>query len=208
MKLTGRISVSHGLARVSWNPRCKRVGALSGGGGGPGALQPAAVAQLLVDSHDKIPSSCVRLALSRAAPFTQMLSLWAPRIRTACAHRVAAPLCCSLGSVMLEAAFSGIVLKETDNRVLWSICRTLSGLGSTQGPVPVSPTSSDPSRLYPETWLPMSSYQDFLQVPVAREDRSYRTVYSLFHKTVSETKFRILRILRVQNPFLWEKYKR
>uniref|UniRef100_A0A3B3QV81 Poly [ADP-ribose] polymerase n=1 Tax=Paramormyrops kingsleyae TaxID=1676925 RepID=A0A3B3QV81_9TELE len=86
--------------------------------------------------------------------------------------------------------------------------QTLSGLGSTQGPVPVSPTSPDPSRLYPETWLPMSSYQDFLQVPVAREDRSYRTVYSLFHKTVSETKFRILRILRVQNPFLWEKYKR
>ncbi|XP_048837682.1 protein mono-ADP-ribosyltransferase TIPARP [Brienomyrus brachyistius] len=86
--------------------------------------------------------------------------------------------------------------------------QTLSGLASMQGSVPVSPTSSDPSRLYPETWLPMSSFQDFLQVPVAREDRSYRTVYSLFHKTVSETKFRILRILRVQNPFLWEKYKR
>ncbi|KAG7226106.1 hypothetical protein INR49_018717 [Caranx melampygus] len=50
--------------------------------------------------------------------------------------------------------------------------------------------------------------RDFLQVPVSREDRSYRTVYSLFHKTVSETKFRIIKILRVQNPFLWEKYKR
>lgn len=50
--------------------------------------------------------------------------------------------------------------------------------------------------------------QDFLQVPVSREDRSYRTVYSLFHKTVSETKFRIIKIQRVQNPFLWEKYKR
>ncbi|KAJ3591021.1 hypothetical protein NHX12_008968 [Muraenolepis orangiensis] len=58
------------------------------------------------------------------------------------------------------------------------------------------------------TWLPMASSQDFLQVPVSREDRSFRTVYSLFHKTVSETKFRILKILRVQNPFLWEKYKR
>jgi hypothetical protein len=54
----------------------------------------------------------------------------------------------------------------------------------------------------------MATSQDFLQVPVSREDRSYRTVYSLFHKTVSETKFRILKILRVQNPFLWEKYKR
>lgn len=54
----------------------------------------------------------------------------------------------------------------------------------------------------------MTMTQDFLQVPVSREDRSYRTVYSLFHKTVSETKFRIIRIQRVQNPFLWEKYKR
>uniref|UniRef100_A0A8D3BFN3 TCDD inducible poly(ADP-ribose) polymerase n=1 Tax=Scophthalmus maximus TaxID=52904 RepID=A0A8D3BFN3_SCOMX len=63
-------------------------------------------------------------------------------------------------------------------------------------------------RLFPETWLPMMMNQDFLQVPVSREDRSYRTVYSLFHKTVSETKFRIIKIQRVQNPFLWEKYKR
>lgn len=54
----------------------------------------------------------------------------------------------------------------------------------------------------------MNNCQDFMRVPVSRDDRSYRTVYSLFHKTVSETKFRILKILRVQNPFLWEKYKR
>ncbi|XP_058490904.1 protein mono-ADP-ribosyltransferase TIPARP [Solea solea] len=73
---------------------------------------------------------------------------------------------------------------------------------------PLSPTITNPPSLFPETWLPMMSNQDFLQVPVSREDRSYRTVYSLFHKTVSETKFRILKILRVQNPFLWEKYKR
>ncbi|KAM4627343.1 protein mono-ADP-ribosyltransferase TIPARP isoform 1-T2 [Polymixia lowei] len=73
---------------------------------------------------------------------------------------------------------------------------------------PLSPTSTHPPSLFPETWLPMTTSQDFLQVPVSRDDRSYRTVYSLFHKTVSETKFRILKILRVQNPFLWEKYKR
>ncbi|KFQ24862.1 TCDD-inducible poly [ADP-ribose] polymerase, partial [Mesitornis unicolor] len=45
-------------------------------------------------------------------------------------------------------------------------------------------------------------------VPVAKEDRSYRTIYNLFHKTVPETKYKILKILRVQNQFLWEKYKR
>ncbi|XP_056139533.1 protein mono-ADP-ribosyltransferase TIPARP [Lampris incognitus] len=73
---------------------------------------------------------------------------------------------------------------------------------------PLSPTSTNSPSLFPETWLPMTTNQDFLQVPVSRDDRSYRTVYSLFHKTVSETKFRILKILRVQNPFLWEKYKR
>ncbi|XP_077397507.1 protein mono-ADP-ribosyltransferase TIPARP [Festucalex cinctus] len=73
---------------------------------------------------------------------------------------------------------------------------------------PLSPTTTNPPSLFPETWLPMAASQDFLQVPVSRDDRSYRTVYSLFHKTVAETKFRIIKILRVQNPFLWEKYKR
>ncbi|KAJ8357821.1 hypothetical protein SKAU_G00206150 [Synaphobranchus kaupii] len=74
--------------------------------------------------------------------------------------------------------------------------------------LPALPTTPAPARLFPETWLPMGPCQDFLQVPVAPEDRSYRTVYSLFHRTVSETRFRIVRILRVQNSFLWEKYKR
>ncbi|KAA8593914.1 hypothetical protein FQN60_004748 [Etheostoma spectabile] len=100
--------------------------------------------------------------------------------------------------------------------------QTLSGLSSSPLPCsasssssmdlsvshPLSPTTINPASLFPETWLPMTMSQDFLQVPVSREDRSYRTVYSLFHKTVSETKFRILKIQRVQNPFLWEKYKR
>uniref|UniRef100_A0A8C9ZUD0 TCDD inducible poly(ADP-ribose) polymerase n=1 Tax=Sander lucioperca TaxID=283035 RepID=A0A8C9ZUD0_SANLU len=99
--------------------------------------------------------------------------------------------------------------------------QTLSGISSSPLPCssssssmdlsvshPLSPTTINPPSLFPETWLPMTMSQDFLQVPVSREDRSYRTVYSLFHKTVSETKFRILKIQRVQNPFLWEKYKR
>ncbi|KAA0714841.1 TCDD-inducible poly [ADP-ribose] polymerase [Triplophysa tibetana] len=93
--------------------------------------------------------------------------------------------------------------------------QTLGGLSSAfltslenSGNQPLSPAPVAPSRVYPETWLNMTTSQDFLQVPVSRDDRSYRTVYGLFHKTVSETKFRILKILRVQNPFLWEKYKR
>ncbi|KAL2096505.1 hypothetical protein ACEWY4_008653 [Coilia grayii] len=88
--------------------------------------------------------------------------------------------------------------------------QTLGGLSSLESStaLPLSPTSVLPPKVFPETWLPMSPSLDFLQVPVSREDRSYRTVYSLFHKTVSETRFRILKIMRVQNPFLWEKYKR
>lgn len=88
--------------------------------------------------------------------------------------------------------------------------QTLGGFCTLEvvGPQPLSPTATSGPRLFPETWVLMSPEQDFMQVPVSREDRSYRTVYNLFHKTVSETKFRILKILRVQNPFLWEKYKR
>lgn len=97
-------------------------------------------------------------------------------------------------------------------------CRTLCGLSSSSvsssSVGPSSPTlfpttgSAHLPSLFPETWLPMPVTQDFLQVAVSREDRSYRTIYSLFHKTVSETKYRIIKIQRVQNPFLWEKYKR
>ncbi|XP_069752986.1 protein mono-ADP-ribosyltransferase TIPARP isoform X1 [Narcine bancroftii] len=70
------------------------------------------------------------------------------------------------------------------------------------------PAMTPPSKVYPETWISMELLEDFIQVPVSIEDKSYRTVYNLFHKTVPETKFRILNILRVQNPYLWEKYKR
>ncbi|NWH67284.1 PARPT polymerase, partial [Geococcyx californianus] len=72
----------------------------------------------------------------------------------------------------------------------------------------LSPTAVTSPNFYPETWVSMDPSQDFIQVPVLKEDKSYRTIYNLFHKTVPETKYRILKILRVQNQFLWEKYKR
>ncbi|KAK6478673.1 protein mono-ADP-ribosyltransferase TIPARP-like [Huso huso] len=97
--------------------------------------------------------------------------------------------------------------------MLMPYLQTLSGLSlpisppsGTASSEPLSPTTS--LKIYPETWILMDSFQDFMQVPVSKEDKSYRTVYSLFHKTVSETKFKIMKITRVQNPFLWEKYKR
>ncbi|XP_054022528.1 protein mono-ADP-ribosyltransferase TIPARP [Dryobates pubescens] len=72
----------------------------------------------------------------------------------------------------------------------------------------LSPTAITSPNFYPETWISMDPAQDFIQVPVQSEDKSYRTIYNLFHKTVPETKYKILKILRVQNQFLWEKYKR
>ncbi|NXC91130.1 PARPT polymerase, partial [Cercotrichas coryphoeus] len=72
----------------------------------------------------------------------------------------------------------------------------------------LSPAAVTCPSFYPETWIGMDPAQDFIQVPVLKEDKSYRTIYNLFHKTVPETKYRILKILRVQNQFLWEKYKR
>nr|XP_020637609.1 TCDD-inducible poly [ADP-ribose] polymerase [Pogona vitticeps]XP_020637610.1 TCDD-inducible poly [ADP-ribose] polymerase [Pogona vitticeps]XP_020637611.1 TCDD-inducible poly [ADP-ribose] polymerase [Pogona vitticeps]XP_020637612.1 TCDD-inducible poly [ADP-ribose] polymerase [Pogona vitticeps] len=72
----------------------------------------------------------------------------------------------------------------------------------------VSPAAVTSANFYPETWINMDPSQDFIQVPVSKEDKSYRTIYNLFHKTVPETKYRISKILRVQNQFLWEKYKR
>uniref|UniRef100_UPI0035902285 protein mono-ADP-ribosyltransferase TIPARP-like isoform X2 n=1 Tax=Myxine glutinosa TaxID=7769 RepID=UPI0035902285 len=77
------------------------------------------------------------------------------------------------------------------------------GLGENEPPAsPLGPS------LFPLTWLPMGPCQDFLQVAVGTADRAFRTVYSLFHKTMPETKAVIVDIFRIQNPFLWEKYTR
>ncbi|MBV98994.1 TCDD-inducible poly [ADP-ribose] polymerase, partial [Eschrichtius robustus] len=113
--------------------------------------------------------------------------------------------------------------REIKRRPLFRSCfillpylQTLGGV-PTQAPPPLEATSSSQiicpdgvtsANFYPETWVYMHPSQDFIQVPVSAEDKSYRIIYNLFHKTVPEFKYRILQILRVQNQFLWEKYKR
>ncbi|XP_078389943.1 protein mono-ADP-ribosyltransferase TIPARP-like [Cetorhinus maximus] len=93
--------------------------------------------------------------------------------------------------------------------------KTLSGSSETNSsPSDVTllaaakPASPDCERTYPETWIPMDPSVDFIKVPMALDDKAYRVVYNLFHKTMQETKFVILSILRVQNQFLWDKYTR
>ncbi|XP_050788923.1 protein mono-ADP-ribosyltransferase TIPARP-like isoform X2 [Gopherus flavomarginatus] len=83
--------------------------------------------------------------------------------------------------------------------------RTLSGslyLGPTPAP---GPPLAQP---YPETWVPLAPEQDWHQAPVAVEERGYRLIYGLFHKSLPESRYRLERVWRVQNPFLWDKYKR
>ncbi|XP_053246323.1 protein mono-ADP-ribosyltransferase TIPARP isoform X1 [Podarcis raffonei] len=97
--------------------------------------------------------------------------------------------------------------------ILMPYLQTLGGsptvpVGPTTDSQVLSPTAVTSPNFYPETWVSMDPAQDFVQVPVSKEDKSYRTIYNLFHKTVPETKYKILKILRVQNQFLWEKYKR
>ncbi|XP_078063990.1 protein mono-ADP-ribosyltransferase TIPARP-like [Mustelus asterias] len=75
-------------------------------------------------------------------------------------------------------------------------------------PAAAEPASPDCDRIYPETWIPMDPNVDFVKVPMSVEDKAYRVVYNLFHKTMLESKFIILSILRVQNHFLWDKYTR
>ncbi|KAG8136080.1 hypothetical protein E2320_009050 [Naja naja] len=112
------------------------------------------------------------------------------------------------------------VRREIKKRPLFRSCVILMPfLQTLSGSLAVPMTESIPSQVlfpgsvtspgfYPDTWISMDPAQDFIQVPVSKEDKSYRTIYNLFHKTVPETKYKILKILRVQNQFLWEKYKR
>uniref|UniRef100_UPI00398ECBC8 protein mono-ADP-ribosyltransferase TIPARP-like n=1 Tax=Pristiophorus japonicus TaxID=55135 RepID=UPI00398ECBC8 len=90
--------------------------------------------------------------------------------------------------------------------------KTLSGPNSSPldgVSLAIGPAASPNCELtYPETWIPMDSSMDFIKVPMALDDKAYRVVHSLFHKTMAETKFIILSISRVQNQFLWDKYTR
>ncbi|CAH1238656.1 PARP12 [Branchiostoma lanceolatum] len=73
----------------------------------------------------------------------------------------------------------------------------------------VDTKSSKPQQLctLPSTWTPMPAGQDFVRRPLSRLCPEFRVVEMLFRQTMGEEKV-IVRIERVQNPFLWEKYNR
>uniref|UniRef100_A0A4W3GDZ2 TCDD-inducible poly [ADP-ribose] polymerase-like n=1 Tax=Callorhinchus milii TaxID=7868 RepID=A0A4W3GDZ2_CALMI len=89
--------------------------------------------------------------------------------------------------------------------------RTLSGNLRTGQTIPGDSTAvghEAANRKCPETWVEMGEDLEFLKAPVSVEEQAYGVVYALFHRTMPETKFRIERIDRVQNQFLWDKYCR
>ncbi|XP_019646028.1 PREDICTED: poly [ADP-ribose] polymerase 12-like [Branchiostoma belcheri] len=73
----------------------------------------------------------------------------------------------------------------------------------------VDTKTSKPQQLcaLPSTWTPMPAGQDFVRRPLSRLCPEFRVVEMLFRQTMGEEKV-IVRIERVQNPFLWEKYNR
>nr|XP_015195989.1 PREDICTED: TCDD-inducible poly [ADP-ribose] polymerase-like [Lepisosteus oculatus] len=73
-----------------------------------------------------------------------------------------------------------------------------------------SPTGLPPMQdsQYPTTWASMDPSMDFIQVNLSLDDRTYLIIHQLFHHTLPELKYQLLSVSRVQNRFLWDKYKR
>ncbi|XP_078059026.1 protein mono-ADP-ribosyltransferase TIPARP-like [Mustelus asterias] len=58
----------------------------------------------------------------------------------------------------------------------------------------------------PASWVAYPQSQGVGWVPLALADSEYQMVYWMFHQTISESKFIIAHIYRIQNAALWEKY--
>ncbi|XP_065279331.1 protein mono-ADP-ribosyltransferase TIPARP-like [Emys orbicularis] len=60
---------------------------------------------------------------------------------------------------------------------------------------------------YPASWISCPSEgPTYVQCEIAPSEAVYRTVYTLFHKSLSEDTFRVLRIYRIRQEYLWQKY--
>ncbi|GCC41394.1 hypothetical protein chiPu_0025019, partial [Chiloscyllium punctatum] len=73
------------------------------------------------------------------------------------------------------------------------------------GPVAgtVSATAAAPPVELPPSW---AQAPDPSLVPLSVSDAEYQMVYWTFHQTLAESRFIVVRICRVQNAALWQKY--
>lgn len=60
----------------------------------------------------------------------------------------------------------------------------------------------------PPHWCSVDWHQDFEMVQLDSAESDYLEVARSFHATLQQDAFTILRIFRVQNPALWDKYCR
>ncbi|EMP31633.1 TCDD-inducible poly [ADP-ribose] polymerase [Chelonia mydas] len=60
---------------------------------------------------------------------------------------------------------------------------------------------------YPASWISCPSEgPTYVQCEIAPSEAVYRTVYTLFHKSLSEDTFLVLGIYRIRQEYLWQKY--
>ena len=64
-----------------------------------------------------------------------------------------------------------------------------------------------PSKQLPAHWSSMSSEMQYERVQLSPRSDEFKEVKKLFTKSIKKS-VEILRIERVQNPFMWEKYER
>ena len=59
----------------------------------------------------------------------------------------------------------------------------------------------------PSNWSLMPSNTQYVRVRLSRSSQEFKDVEKLFRKSMKRS-VEILKIERVQNPFMWEKYQR
>ncbi|XP_067395194.1 protein mono-ADP-ribosyltransferase TIPARP-like [Emydura macquarii macquarii] len=90
-------------------------------------------------------------------------------------------------------------------RYLWTVPRGPMGLFH---PVPGERPTDGYRGPYPATWVPQPPQgQAFLPAEVASSEAVYRQICELFHASVPEETALVLRIYRIRNDALWERYR-
>ncbi|KAG6937373.1 TCDD-inducible poly(ADP-ribose) polymerase [Chelydra serpentina] len=103
------------------------------------------------------------------------------------------------------------ILKQ--NKYLsYSLLRTLpNGCRGHLNPYAANIPGEDPTDVYsgpyPASWISCPSEgPTYVQCEIAPSEAVYRTVYTLFHKSLSEDTFLVLGIYRIRQEYLWQKY--
>ena len=67
---------------------------------------------------------------------------------------------------------------------------------------------SEASGSLPSNWSAVPPGEDYIRVQLSAASDEYQGVYRQFASSIQNVEATVLRIERVQNPFMWEKYTR